>query len=119
MPGFLGDETTFRKNFRTPIEQHADNRAQTALQRKVAPLILRRSKEEVVTEIPPKTEIVNKITLGKEQTALYESVRMAMDKRVREAISSKGVSQSQIVFLDALLKLDEGTLDALFVSIDV
>jgi len=105
MPGLLGDETSFRKHFRTPIEKHADNRAQTALQRKVAPLILRRTKEEVVTELPPKTEIVNKIALGKEQTALYESVRMVMDERVREAISSKGVSQSQIVFLDALLKL--------------
>ena len=37
-------------------------------------------------ELPPKTEILHNLTLGKEQTDLYETIRAAMDKRVREAI---------------------------------
>jgi SNF2 family DNA or RNA helicase len=59
----------------------------------------------VATELPPKTELIHPIELTKKQTDLYESVRAAMDKRVRDAISNKGLAKSHIIVLDALLKL--------------
>jgi SNF2 family DNA or RNA helicase len=59
----------------------------------------------VAKELPPKTEILHTIELGKAQTDLYETIRAAMDKRVREAIAANGLDRSQIVVLDALLKL--------------
>jgi len=71
----------------------------------VAPLILRRTKDQVAKELPPKTQLVHLIELHTTQKDLYETVRATMNKRVREAIAARGIHQSQIVFLDALLKL--------------
>jgi ERCC4-related helicase len=105
MPGFLGDESSFNTHLRRPIERDKSRDAQLALNRRIAPLILRRTKDQVATELPPKTEIIHAIELTKKQTDLYESVRAAMDKRVREAISAKGLAKSHIIVLDALLKL--------------
>lgn len=105
MPGFLGDEKTFNSTIRRPIERDRSTDAQKALNRRVAPLILRRTKDQVATELPAKTEIVHHIDLTKKQTDLYESVRAAMDKRVRDAIAAKGLAKSHIIVLDALLKL--------------
>ncbi len=105
MPGLLGNQKQFREFFRTPIEKHQDSDAQEALNRRIAPLILRRTKDEVATELPEKTHILHTIPLNKQQIDIYETVRAAMDERVRDAISSKGLAKSQIIVLDALLKL--------------
>ena len=105
MPGFLADEKTFNTHLRRPIERDRSGDAQLALNRRVSPLILRRTKDQVATELPAKTEIIHGIDLSKKQTDLYESVRAAMDKRVRDAIADKGLAKSHIIVLDALLKL--------------
>lgn len=105
MPGFLGDESHFNTAFRRPIERDRSSGTQRALNRRLAPLILRRTKDQVAKELPAKTEILHTITLSKKQTDLYESVRAAMDKRVRDAIADKGLAKSHIIVLDALLKL--------------
>ncbi len=105
MPGYLPDEKTFNSAIRKPIERDRSNEAQTALNRRVSPLILRRTKDQVATDLPPKTELIHHIDLTKKQVDLYESVRASMDKRVRDAIAAKGLAKSQIIVLDALLKL--------------
>jgi superfamily II DNA or RNA helicase len=105
MPGFLADEKTFNTQLRKPIERDRSHDAQLALNRRVSPLILRRTKDQVAKELPAKTEIIHGIDLTKKQTDLYESVRASMDKRVREAIAEKGLAKSHIIVLDALLKL--------------
>ena len=105
VPGFLGTEDAFNKRFRTPIEKDGDLERNAVLKSRVAPLILRRTKDQVAKELPPKTELVHLIELNTGQKDLYETVRATMDKRVREAIAARGIGQSQIVFLDALLKL--------------
>ena len=105
IPGFLGSEEAFNSRFRKPIEKDGDAERNEVLKRRVAPLILRRTKDEVAKELPPKTELVHLIELHTNQKDLYETVRATMDKRVRQAIAARGIGQSQIVFLDALLKL--------------
>lgn len=105
MPGFLGSAEVFGRNFRRPIERDDDGDAREALAKRVRPLIMRRTKSEVATELPPKTEIVHQIELNKSQVNLYESVRAAMDHKVQAAIAAKGEARSQIIFLEALLKL--------------
>ncbi|MBU6302568.1 MAG: DEAD/DEAH box helicase [Verrucomicrobia bacterium] len=105
MPGFLGDQDSFRKNWRKPIESGEDGQRREVLAKRVAPLMLRRTRGQVLEELPPRTDIVRSVALSRPQTELYEVVRAAMDKRVREAIRAKGLAQSQIVVLDALLKL--------------
>jgi len=105
MPGYLPDEKTFNSVLRKPIERDRSTDAQNALNRRVSPLILRRTKDQVATDLPPKTEIIHHIDLTKKQIDLYESVRATMDKRVRDAIAAKGLAKSHIIVLDALLKL--------------
>lgn len=104
MPGLLGKRDTFNEEFRTPIEKDGNAEKGAQLRRRVGPLILRRTKNDVAKELPPKTEIVHTIELNDAQKDLYETVRSTMDKQVREALALTG-TQSQIVFLDALLKL--------------
>ena len=104
MPGLLGSAETFRETFRTPIEKGGNQQRADALANKVGPLILRRTKDQVATELPPKTEIPHLIELGTDEKDLYETVRSTMDKHVRQALAIRG-QEAQIVFLDALLKL--------------
>jgi SNF2 family DNA or RNA helicase len=111
MPGFLGDAQRFRRHWRTPIEQHNDPERRQRLARRVAPFLLRRRKQDVLTELPPKTEIVRSVALADDQAALYEGIRLSMEKRVRSAISAQGLARSQITILDALLKLRQACCD--------
>jgi superfamily II DNA or RNA helicase len=110
-PGLLGDESTFRRTFRTPIEKRGDAAAQAFLSSRLKPFLLRRTKQEVATDLPPKTEIVEHIRLEGAQRDLYETVRSLMHARVRDEIARKGLAKSHIVFLDALLKLRQVCCD--------
>lgn len=115
-PGLLGDRKSFQSLFRTPIEKHRDASAQARLNRRLRPFILRRTKGQVAAELPPKTEILERVDLSKTQQALYETVRCMMDARVREAIRTKGLAASRITVLDALLKLRQVCCDPALVK---
>ncbi len=105
MPGFLGEADAFRRDWRRPIESGENPHRREVLAKRVAPLMLRRTRNQVLQELPPRTDILRTIPLNQAQTELYEVVRAAMDKKVREAINAKGLAQSHIIVLDALLKL--------------
>ena len=111
LPGLLGDQKSFNANFRKPIEQHGDVVRNGFLVRRIKPFLLRRTKDAVATELPAKTEMVREVELTGLQRDLYETVRLAMDRKVRDAIASKGVARSQIIILDALLKLRQVCCD--------
>jgi len=111
MPGLLGEEKAFNANFRKPIEVQHDMARNAFLTRRVKPFMLRRTKDKVASELPPKTEIVLTVELGGAQRDLYETVRVAMDKKVRDEIERKGVARSQIVILEALLKMRQACCD--------
>jgi len=111
MPGYLHDIRGFSKLFRKPIEIEGDTARQEALNMRLRPFMLRRGKDEVALELPPKTEIIRSIEIEGPQRELYESVRLAMHKRVRDAMASMGSGQSQIVVLDALLKMRQVCCD--------
>ena len=105
MPGLLGDATTFRRSYRTPIEKHADAARRENLVRRIRPFILRRTKDQVAPELPPKSVILRPVELAGPQRELYETVRASVHERVRAEIAARGIAQSHIVVLDALLKL--------------
>ncbi|SFF62369.1 Helicase conserved C-terminal domain-containing protein [Duganella sp. CF458] len=111
LPGLLGDEKIFNSNFRHPIERQDDPQRRMLLNRRIKPFLLRRTKDSVAKELPPKTEMVRKVELSGAQRDLYETVRLAMDQKVREEIDRKGVARSQIVILEALLKLRQVCCD--------
>jgi len=105
MSGFLGSHKEFSETYKTPIEKHNDRNAKKILSKKIKPFILRRTKKQVLKELPPKIEIVKYTKFSEKQAKLYESVRISLNKEIRELLKKQGIEKSQIHILDALLKL--------------
>jgi len=106
-PGLLGSSDQFNLRFAGPIEKAQDKRAElaarTRLRRLTQPFILRRTKSQVLSELPPRTEIVLPVELSQEETALYESLRReALD---RLATLEAPQSQKSIQILAEMMKL--------------
>ncbi|MFZ6816295.1 DEAD/DEAH box helicase [Undibacterium sp. Rencai35W] len=111
MPGFLGDMRSFTRLWRKPIEINGETLRAQLLAQRVRPFILRRRKQDVASELPPKTEIIKRLKLSGQQRDLYESVRVAADEQVRRILQRKGFAGAQITILDALLKLRQVCCD--------
>lgn len=105
MPGFLGSKEKFTTHYRNPIEKSQNAEVQKQLSYLIRPFMLRRTKKEVIEELPDKTDIIRTVELNKDQRDLYETIRLSMNKKIQKAIQEKGLERSQIIILDALLKL--------------
>ena len=116
MPGWLGDSKSFTRQYRTPIEKNADEQRLLHLQGRLKPFILRRTKQQVAQELPSKTEITQYIDLTGVQRDRYETLRLAMDKKVRDEIQRVGLGRSHIVVLEALLRLRQVCCDLRLLS---
>ena len=106
-PGLLGSSDQFNLRFAGPIERAQDKRAEVAarsrLRRLIQPFILRRTKAQVLAELPSRTEIVLPVDLSAEETALYESLRRdALDKL---ASIEAPAGQKSIQILAEMMKL--------------
>jgi len=117
LPGFLGTREDFTRRWRTPIEKGGDAIRRELLARRIRPFMLRRRKDEVATELPSKTMIVRTVELEGAQRDLYETVRAAMQEKVRAAVAAKGLARSHIIVLEALLKLRQVCCDPRLVKI--
>lgn len=116
MPGLLGSRKEFDNNWRKPIEKDADPWVANRLAARIKPFIKRRTKAEVAKELPLKTEQIIRVPLGPKQAQAYETVRATMDKRLRDILSQKGFAKSQILFLEALLRLRQICCDPALVN---
>lgn len=111
MPGLLGDRAFFRKYFQIPIERAQNTARQKQLAKRIAPFLLRRTKDKVARELPAKTESIHWVMLDEKQRLLYESIRLAMEQKVSDLLKKQGAERSQILILDALLKLRQACCD--------
>ena len=117
IPGLLGDLDGFNRIFRHPIEQRADGDQMTKLKARIRAFILRRGRDQVLTELPPKTEYTRWIELESAQADMYESLRTAIHEDIRKVIDKKGLKNSTIHILDALLKLRQVCCDPRLVKL--
>jgi superfamily II DNA or RNA helicase len=117
MPGLLGDRRSFIRRFRTPIEKNGDDARRLLLARRLKPFLLRRTKSEVEADLPAKTEIVQRVLLEGDQRDLYETIRLTMHEKVRREIAAHSLERSQIIVLDALLKLRQVCCDPRLVKL--
>lgn len=102
-PGLLGGQRQFSQFFSKPINA-GETEAWQALQQRVRPFMLRRTKAEVVQSLPAKTEMVRYVSLEGEQAELYETIRLSMQDEVSKILAQQSGS-GQLRLLDALLKL--------------
>lgn len=89
LPGWLGDVKAFNRDYRVPIERHGSDERLQHLNARIKPFLLRRTKEQVATELPPKTEIIHWVDLNEAQRDVYETMRLAMDKKCAMKLRAK------------------------------
>lgn len=116
-PGFLGTHGTFERRFATPIQRDKDRVAMRQLKRIVSPFILRRTKTEVLTELPPRTEVTLHVELSAPERAFYESLR----RRAMEGLSksTKSGGQARMQVLAELMRLRRACCHPSLVSDDI
>jgi SNF2 family DNA or RNA helicase len=119
-PGLLGTSDQFNLRFAGPIEKASDKRAElaarTRLRRLTQPFILRRTKAQVLSELPPRTEIVLPVELSQEERALYESLRRDALERIASLEAPQ--SQKQIQILAEMMKLRRAVCNPVLVAPD-
>ncbi len=99
-PGLLGSFQSFTDRFIIPIERDADRNRQRLLKRILSPFMLRRTKSDVLSELPEKTEITVRVELSDEERALYEHMRQEA-----ELVVSEGDKNSAILALAEITRL--------------
>ncbi len=87
-PGLLGSQEQFTRKYIKPIEEAHDKERQKQLKRIVQPFMLRRTKQEVVAELPDKQEITLPVQLSTEEMAIYELIRMEAKAQLEDAADS-------------------------------
>ena len=110
MPGFLFRYETFRRTFETPIVRGEDAEAAARLRRLVGPFVLRRTKAEVLSDLPEKTEEVRYAVLEGEQRRVYDAHALRLRKSI-EAGGAEAFEKSRIRILAELTRLREVCCD--------
>jgi superfamily II DNA or RNA helicase len=110
-PGMLGGKSDFRARYAEPIAS-GDAGAAERLRERIRPFVLRRMKEEVATELPPRTEAILSVELDREERDVYEAVRLATRTQVVARLEEGG---SVLEALEALLRLRQAACDAALV----
>lgn len=114
-PGLLGTQTRFNERFATPIERGRDREAQRLLRRLVAPFVLRRTKAQVLDDLPPRTELVLSVVPDADEAAHYEALRRTLVNEAEALVSTQG-AQAKLNILAQLTKLRRAACDPRLVT---
>ena len=109
VPGSLGDLSDFKKIF-VSSNQVQDSQIKH-LKLQIKPLILRRTKDQILKDLPAKTEILLKIPFSEKQKAIYKDLALSWNKKVKDSMKDGGEGKSQIIMLTALLRLRQACSD--------
>ena len=105
MPGFLGNHTSFTRGFLKPIMKENDGGALAHLRQKVQCFMLRRTKGEVLKELPDKIEQTRSCKMTDAQNMLYQEILARVKKDIFDSVKEKGYEKSHIHILAGLTKL--------------
>jgi superfamily II DNA or RNA helicase len=104
-PGLLGSWERFRKRFGEPIERDRDPERVQALSQIVRPFILRRTKQEVLKELPPRTEVVRTAEFSPAERKRYDAARLAALADLTKSGQDENDQQRRIRVLSWLTRL--------------
>ena len=105
LPGYLGTASDFRERYEKPLASGAEPRLMRRLRQRVRPFFLRRTKEEVLTELPPKLEHLALCELSDEQREVYRAVLAQGRREVFEHSGKPGQGRDRLAVLTTLLRL--------------
>ncbi|MDC7220008.1 MAG: DEAD/DEAH box helicase [Spirochaetales bacterium] len=104
-PGLLGTMREFQERFAIPIEKGGDEDAAALLRKTVFPFILRRKKEEVATDLPPREEILHYLDMSSEQEEVYNRQKDFYRALVDGLLEREGLQKASIEIFSYILKM--------------
>ncbi|MEE3719460.1 DEAD/DEAH box helicase [Tumidithrix elongata RA019] len=116
-PGLLGSLESFNQRFANPIERSQDKQARSQLKKLIQPFLLRRTKNQVLAELPQRTEITLQVELSKEEMAFYEALRR--DAIAKLSHSEANAGQKHLQVLAEIMKLRRACCNTRLVKSDI
>jgi len=104
-PGFLGHREFFKNEFATPIDKYGEKLKSEQLRRMIYPFMLRRTKQQVATDLPDKTEMILWCSMNKAQRSMYDEYKNYYRNMLLKKIDDEGMGRSGIYILEGLLRL--------------
>lgn len=105
VPGMLGGPEFFKREYAIPIDRDMSVEKTKALQTITAPFVLRRTKKQVATDLPEKTESVLWCHMEDEQREAYETIKKQIKANVFLDIERDGFSKTKFSILQGIMKL--------------
>lgn len=105
LPGMFGSREFFKREYADPIDLQRDEKKMQVLKKLTAPFILRRTKEQVARDLPPKTEITLWCEMDQEQMAVYNDIKDSVKGTLSDIIKKQGLQKSKLQVLEGILKL--------------
>jgi SNF2 family DNA or RNA helicase len=96
-PGLLSSLENFNQRFAVPIERYQDKPARNQLKKLIQPFLLRRTKNQVLQELPSRTEILLHVELSREELAFYEALRRDAIAKLSESDATAGAKHLQVL----------------------
>jgi SNF2 family DNA or RNA helicase len=104
-PGLLGSAEFFRNEYATPIDKNSDKVKAAELRRLIYPFILKRTKQEVATDLPEKTETILYCEMGTHQRKVYDAYKAKYKQLIVDKMAEVGREQAGFLILEGLMKL--------------
>ncbi|MBL0357069.1 MAG: DEAD/DEAH box helicase [Chitinophagaceae bacterium] len=105
LPGMFGSREFFKREYADAIDRDQDPEKIAALKKLTAPFVLRRTKEQVATDLPEKVESILWCEMGADQKAAYETIKENIRSSVFIEIKAKGLGSGKLSVINGLLKL--------------
>jgi SNF2 family DNA or RNA helicase len=109
--GLLGSYLYFEKEFIRPIERSGDPQKAEQLRKFIDPFVLRRTKKQVVTELPPKIEKIHYCEMSPEQQELYEKVKSQYRNELLSHVGQVGLNRARLKIFNGLMHLRQLALN--------
>ena len=117
-PGLLSSLESFNKNFAVPIEKYKDRQSRNHLQKLIQPFILRRTKNQVLEELPARTEMRLTVELSAEEMAFYEALRQQAVAQL-SALEEKSGGKKYMKILAEIMKLRRACCNSVLVNEEI
>ena len=104
-PGLFGGWEQFRKRFASPIERNHDDTRRLALRDRLKPFVLRRTKKEVLKDLPARTESNLIVELNDQERKLYDKYRLSIVSQASEIAKLPDIKDQRFRLLALLTRL--------------
>ncbi len=104
-PGLLGSWPQFRQRFAGPIENHNDAQRRFALRQRIQPFVLRRTKQEVLKDLPSRTEMNVYVVLSEAERAIYERIRLSIMGEVDKVAKIPDITELRFKLLALITRM--------------